>query len=354
MNTKTFSQDDPALRLIYPAFVFRSLCSDGHMADKLLHATGLTEEDLADPSFRCGFSPLRKLLHNAIQVSGDPHLGIRLARKFEPTYIGLPAYAAMNAPRFQDALDILSRFLFLAFPAMEFRFQDGHIEPNSSNVAIRLRPKFPFTGIEYFAQISALVACDGLLSAILRSDRVALHAESTINEPDGWASVAHEIGFPIRFGAPEDRLFFPAKHLQQALPAHDPINHAVLVALCEKFARQAALQSTAVSQVLTYLEQKRSMSATSSEVAAALGYSERGLRRQLEQNGTSFRKLLEQARTVHAREMLAATPLSIKTIAFELGFDTPSNFARSFKRWTGTTPKAYRDRRKLRSEAGQN
>ncbi|NJK33418.1 MAG: AraC family transcriptional regulator [Deltaproteobacteria bacterium] len=34
--------------------------------------------------------------------------------------------------------------------------------------------------------------------------------------------------------------------------------------------------------------------------------------------------------------------MPIKTIAHTLGFDTPSNFTRSFKHWTGTSPSAFR------------
>jgi AraC-like DNA-binding protein len=320
----------------------------------LLSGTGLTADRLADPHFRCGFEPLRRLLMNAIEQTGDPHLGIRLARQFQPTFIGLPAYAAMNAARFSDALDVLNRFFFLAFPAVEFRFPDENVEVRDGEVVVRLRPKFPFTGIEYFAAISALVACDGLLRAILRLDQVVSRAETTTPEPADWQSVADRIGFPVRFDAREDRLFFSARHLDLRLPAEDPINHAKLVSLCEGFAREAMAQATPVSQIKALLEKERYLDAPLAAVADALGYSERGLRRQLERSGTSFRKLMDEARAQRARDLLATTAMPIQAIAFELGFETASNFGRSFKRWTGTTPKDFRDSRRPPPQYGQS
>ena len=352
MSTRIITHDDPVLPMTYPGFVFRILCEEGYDAAALLAGTGLTKDHLADPYFRCGFEPLRLLLSNAIQQTGDPHLGVRLARSFEPTYIGLPAYAAMNAALFGDALQVLNRFLFLAFPAIEFNFPDENGARRPGEAAIRLRAKFPFVGIEYFAMISALVACEGLLKAILRRERVVTHAETTIPEPEGWATVSNRIDFSICFEAPQDRLFFAESNLDQSLPARDPINHARLIQLCEKFTREVTFVDTAVSQMLTFLDSERNVGAPLSTAAAALGYSERGLRRQLAKSGTSYRKLVDKVRALRAREMLSTTR-PIQEIAFDLGFETASNFARSFKRWTGITPKDFRDSKQNLSATGR-
>ncbi|AQR61888.1 hypothetical protein BZG35_09665 [Brevundimonas sp. LM2] len=353
MSDPVLTPEDPALPMTYPGFVFRVLRSEGHEAQALLSGTGLDPAQLVDPNFRCGFSPLRLLLLNAIEQTGDPHLGIRLAKRFEPTYIGLPAYAAMNAANFSDALTVLKRFFFLAFPAVEFDFDDGPFE-QAGERAVCLRPKFPFDDIEYFARISALIACDGLFRGILRMDRVVVRAETVIEEPLGWLTVDSQIEFPVRFGADADRLIFAAEHLHRPLPAHDPVNHKRLTALCEVFAREAAIQARAVGQVLAYLERDKTLAASLSEVAQSLGYSERSLRRQLERAGTSYRKLIDQARAQRARMLLGSTDQPIQTIAFDLGFDTASNFARSFKRWTGATPKAFREGLKAPQHAGRN
>jgi len=354
MYRKTFTAEDPALPMHYPNFIFRSLRDEGHDTNALLTETGLTEERLENPNFRSDFWSLRRFVKNALELTGDPHLGSRLALKFEPNYIGLPAYAALNAKRFQDGLEVLNRYFFLTFPVIEFTFPDSDAVLRPGEAAIRLRSKFELGDIGYFAFSSALVVCEGLCAAMLRRERVAARAEMAISEPEGWAKTASNIGFDVRFDASEHRLMFPAEILTQPLPGADPINHLRLLKLCEQFSAAAEFETTMVSQVVAFLEAEQNLGAALTDAAAALGYSERGLRRQLQRSGVSYRKLVDALREKRARELLANSAQPIQAIAYDLGFDTPSNFARSFKRWTGVTPRAFRERRTASADIGRN
>ena len=354
MNLRMSSQENLALRMTYPGFVFRALSREGHDPKRLLADTGLTEEVLSDPEFQTGLPPLRRFFLNAIEQTGEPHLGIRLAQQFEASFIGLPAYAAMNAATFQEALAVLSRFFFLAFPAIEFAFPDRDAEAQPGEFAIRLRPKLPLGDISYFASISALVGCEGLSRSILRIPKAAIRGEMNSSKPRGWADVEGQIGFPIRFGAPDLRLFLADELLTRPLPGEDPLNHPRLLALCEQVAERARVETTPLGKVFSFLQEGQNLALPVSAVAAALGFSERGLRRSLERSGTTFRKLTNEIRERKALGMLANPAIPIKTIADDLGFDTPSNFAKSFKRWTGTSPSAFRSARNEKDIPGQN
>ena len=162
MAKKTTGLADPVLAMNYPSFVVRCLRSDGFETEGLLAGTGLREEHFSDPHFRCPLRPVSRLIMNALELTGDQHLGVRLALRYEPTFVGLPAYAAMNAPRFKDALAVLSRFFLLSFPHIELTLLRGLADLAHGEAAIRLRPKLAFGDLEYFVSISALVACDGL------------------------------------------------------------------------------------------------------------------------------------------------------------------------------------------------
>lgn len=354
-NTAVFTMDTPALPMNYPGFVFRTLCDDGYKADVLLKGTNLKPELFADPYFRTDFLTLRRFILNAQEETGDPHLGARLALRFDVSYIGFPAYAAMNAPRLVDALKVLSRFIHLTFPAISLSLPDGNSGLAPDETEVRLTPKFPLEDIAYFVNSSALIVLNRLLLDILRIPIVASRAETTISEPEGWAEIAAEVSrVPIHFAATQNRIILPAQLLDEALPCSDPINHAKLVALCEKFAADAGHNATPVSQVLAFLEKGNNVGVRLSEAATGLGYSERGLRRQLERAGTTYRTLVDQVRERRARDMLVGSSQSIQSIAHQLGYDAPSNFARSFKRWTGKTPKAFREAFQEREGKSQN
>ncbi len=90
---------------------------------------------------------------------------------------------------------------------------------------------------------------------------------------------------------------------------------------------------------------KRDVSGTmpsAESVAQQLNVSVTTLRRQLQKDDTSYQKLKDECRMEAAFHYLSCPDLSNNDIADMLGFDEPSAFFRSFKKWTGQTPGEYR------------
>lgn len=79
-------------------------------------------------------------------------------------------------------------------------------------------------------------------------------------------------------------------------------------------------------------------------VAAQLGIGSRTLQRRLAEAETGFQELVDTVRRRYAEHYLADNRLAVAEVAFLVGFSEPSNFHRAFRRWTGTTPAAYRAR----------
>jgi AraC-like DNA-binding protein len=52
--------------------------------------------------------------------------------------------------------------------------------------------------------------------------------------------------------------------------------------------------------------------------------------------------LVNDVRREAAKIALADLSMSLSHVAYFLGFEEQSSFSRAFKRWTGTSPKAYR------------
>lgn len=76
--------------------------------------------------------------------------------------------------------------------------------------------------------------------------------------------------------------------------------------------------------------------------AEILYISPRTLQRRLTESGLTFSTMLDAARFTFASEMLKETERSIIDIAQTLGFESPSNFSRSFRRVSGVSPREYR------------
>ncbi|USX52616.1 helix-turn-helix transcriptional regulator [Lentzea sp. HUAS12] len=76
-------------------------------------------------------------------------------------------------------------------------------------------------------------------------------------------------------------------------------------------------------------------------IAVRLHLSARTLRRHLAAEGTSVRRLVDEARRTEAVELVALDHLSVEQVALRLGYTDAATFIRAFRRWSGTTPGAY-------------
>ena len=78
-------------------------------------------------------------------------------------------------------------------------------------------------------------------------------------------------------------------------------------------------------------------------LAQALGCSRQTLYRRLRSEGVTFEALLDRVRRRLAMRLLRDERLSVKETAYRLGFADPAAFSRAFKRWTGSSPRPWRD-----------
>jgi AraC-like DNA-binding protein len=90
-------------------------------------------------------------------------------------------------------------------------------------------------------------------------------------------------------------------------------------------------------------DQLRNAAFSQREAARALGVGVRTLERRINRQGASFGQLVEDVRRSEALRLLSQTTAPIYEIAFCLGYMDVSSFNRAFKRWLGTSPRAYRD-----------
>jgi len=79
-------------------------------------------------------------------------------------------------------------------------------------------------------------------------------------------------------------------------------------------------------------------------VAKKMALSPRTLQRQLMEHAMNFKSLVDDTRRRLALSYLRDRKNCLTEVAFLLGYSELSAFNRAFKRWTGSTPLAYRRR----------
>jgi AraC-like DNA-binding protein len=76
--------------------------------------------------------------------------------------------------------------------------------------------------------------------------------------------------------------------------------------------------------------------------AEMVGASPRTVRLRLREEGTSWRRLLDELRFEYSRARLIEPESRVGDIAFELGYADAAHFTRAFRRWTKVTPSEFR------------
>jgi AraC-like DNA-binding protein len=147
---------------------------------------------------------------------------------------------------------------------------------------------------------------------------------------------------PVRYGQPENKLVFDAAWLNGTPNLGNEVTFSEVSALCDRLLRELELNTGLAGRVrqifLTCMGQPTSFDL----IAGRLKMSPRTLRRKLEQEGTSFRKLIDELRAHAAIKYVRDTDLTIEDIAFALGFSDAAAFRHAFRRWTKSAPHEYR------------
>lgn len=82
-------------------------------------------------------------------------------------------------------------------------------------------------------------------------------------------------------------------------------------------------------------------------VAEKLGMNARALSRRLSRRGTNYQKEVSRLRLEIALQYLVSNDSSVTDIALQLGYCDTSAFCNAFKRWTGRSPRQYKQMRDL-------
>jgi AraC-like DNA-binding protein len=149
---------------------------------------------------------------------------------------------------------------------------------------------------------------------------------------------------PVRFGAAIPAILFPSSAMDRLLPARNRElarnNDRVLSGLHAALRKDVLIER--VKSAL--IDELPSGTPSDDRIAETLFMSARTLQRRLAAEGTSFSQLLDAVRRELAEGYIQDPSLPISEIGFLLGFSELSGFSRAFKRWTGASPTAYRDR----------
>jgi AraC-like DNA-binding protein len=314
----------------------------GVARERLREAAGIDIADTQDAYGWVDGARYDALLCSAVELTGSATFGLRWGESSPMVQYELLPLLAASGPNLRTCLGsaLALQSILHEKPQMELRIEEELAlvrctpAPEMSPLARRVICDLSLAGVKRLIDYTTR-------GAILDRVSYALAYEA---DPDADEYRAR-FGAGITFGAAHSEVRLPAKLL-------DTDNPLANLELYRALEQQLTLLRTRMTHKLTYVEQVKLELRASlprllemTDVAHALGMSERSLRRRLSDEGTSYSEVVEAAQIELAQQLLSDPRASVKAVAFELGFDTTSGFRRAFKRWTGGSPAGFRPSR---------
>jgi len=311
---------------------------------ELLALSEHSAEVLSQESCKVTDRVYNQVIEQAVSLTGDPFFGLHAGESLNLTAAGLISQISQTSETVKQALEYCCHFANLGCSVLPMSLKEGndtykiHLSPNKAWV------DQSYTAFRHTA--------DGVLAFSLRV----------------FHSLTQEHHFPLAVYLPWPRpaqteeyerifrcaLYFDSEEIAMVMEkaqVEAPVISAnfdllrILVAHAEKKSAQIQQKHGFVARIkesLLNIGQKRLP--TIDEMAAHLHTSPRTLQRRLQVQGYTYKQLTDELRKEMALSYLERPHLSIGEVAYLLDYADASTFIRSFKRWTGVTPKTYRER----------
>jgi AraC-like DNA-binding protein len=322
------------------AALFDVLVDRGCAAGDILRDVKLTVDEVHSSKSRISLAELMAACKNAIRLSSDPHLPYRIGTSIHLSAYGMYGFAILCCPDFRKAMAFAELYHALAAPlaTIEFTEENGIaswvIEPNARAATDPQVYRF-ITEMQIGIHISLM---RDIMGPAFTPDQIRI----AYPEADDFGLPADQIGCRPSFASRTNQIIFRSEWLDQSANLGNKTTFPAVVALCDDLLDDLKSRIGVAGKIRALLLRDITNPPTLAAVAKLLEVSDRSLRRQLREQGISFRGLLDELRMQIAMKYLRTTRLANEDIALALGFSDAANFRRAFRRWTNKSPSEIR------------
>lgn len=335
-----------AQQAIYPAaelFLLKQFMrTEGIRPAQALLGTGLEEAQLNSADSLVASEQFDRIYRNLYRLADRQDFGLALGQALNLSRWGLLSAALFSSKTLADALLSANQLRVL----LRSRFSLGVIEVEDGyRIEVRKRDGMEFPLNSVFAHemlfTSLQVQIAQLLGEAFKFKAVSVNYPA----PSHAADYERYLGCKVKFDAPVSGFHIDRNTMHQSLPLANPMvkQQAMLMAQAELLRVQQIQQGDIGCQVRLAIQTSVDKLVLD-EVAAGLNLSPRTLRRKLQQAGLSFRQIREDELLKRAMLLLDDQHQKVTSVAAACGFKDMLSFREAFKRWTGMTPREYRQR----------
>mgnify|MGYP000311775571 CR=1 FL=1 len=313
---------------------------DAGQAAAMCEAAGLDAQALADSDGRVPRAAAVRLAEQLTRLAPHGSLGLCAYEQVHPGTFQEVGFAMMSSTTLHQALERLVRLAPLLDEAVTLQ-----LRPDGGDFRLQAWEDAPMPAIMADSGLAALLGFCRFLSG--GRGLPVLAAEFSQPAPPDlgpWRRLLP--GVPLAFGRPHFSLLLQGEALHRPLHPVSPVLDQMHSGVADQQLEALRIDHLVSTQVQQFIvRQLREHLPTLDEAAAALRTAPRSLQRQLAREGRSFKQLLDDTRRQLAHQYLRHTPVSLKELAYLLGFDELGSLHRASQRWFGMPPARYRAQR---------
>jgi AraC-like DNA-binding protein len=294
--------------------------------------------ELDDLASRVSFQQGMAVVRNAISVTGDPALGLKVGGRQSITALGLVGLAALSAATRLEAMSTALSYQQIAGSMIDLEA----MENSDGDLMLVAQSKFSDASMLRFLVEEAFSSIVRFTETTFHPENGLVRLEVTFDPSEQKSQYDSIFNCPVSFKSSRNAMTFSWKALNKPMRTADAVVHKQVRQILDREIRQELIREDFLGAVEDEIRRTLETGINQEQIARRLGMSDRSFRRKLATLGMSFRDLTSRVRQVRAIELLTASDVSLDTIAFTLGMSDTRSFRRAFRRWTDQSPAQFR------------
>jgi AraC-like DNA-binding protein len=310
----------------------------GGKTESILHNAGVNPKELSDEEGRISIQKECAIWREIVRETGRQDIGLICGEVFPIQVTSVLGFVIMNAPTLISAIEKMVEYQKLIGDSMGLC-----IRRNGSHTFFEIDiwcdwvDELRYTVDVFVGAIRSWVRNNSVNQVM--PFRVGFSHPHTVEQQ---AYIRHFTPTPVDLNVGNTYLAYSTKDLEAKVMCSNPSMFAA-------FDRQADLKLKKLENLHTISGRVRHLVSktmngnllTLEGTARELAMSSRSLQAKLKLESTSYQEILNEIRLEVAKHYIRKKLGNFADIAFLLGYSEVSAFSRSFKKWTGLSPKQY-------------
>lgn len=273
-----------------------------------------------------------------------PDISFRVGRKFNFGDLGILGHAMLSSANISQAILTYIRYrdaFGSVFNISCVNNENGLvISPKMLPMDDTVRCYLLENWLLTWSRLSELINC---------GDRLFKELHVSFRQPE-YADSYHDLfKCPIYFGSQRTEVHISPEVANQSLKYSNSGVYELCKSECEFARRELNLPRNIELMIKEQLYASYQHFPAAETMAREMNMSSRTFRRRLAESGTTYNRILHEVRMSRASKYQAEGRLSIKEVAFILGYQDSSSYHRAFKNRFGVTPLQFKTRTAHRS-----